>query len=250
MTWIRKQNADTNWSGPTEHEYMHISATDRKQMLYKAVLSLTVEQMVSKSEVPYTTNECILNALEFFFLSHLQQTKNYKRFGWNTRTDNLSMPLFLTEYVAIDPRVCSCLSVRPSVRGSVLALNMLIFMFSGSSSVKVEFFSPVGQTSSEEKKGKAYLPTLIFQHVRGTTLFFFFGLNLQYMWWLKKYLQYWLKINMFICEMWMTDFLEEKSNMQKKIDLWENTNFHVQDFRKCLQFAWVLYEWLDVIVLF
>ena len=46
---------------------MHISAIDRKQMLYKAVLSLTVEQMVSKSEVPYTTNECILNALEFFF---------------------------------------------------------------------------------------------------------------------------------------------------------------------------------------
>ena len=46
---------------------MHISAIDRKQMLYKAVLSLTVEQMVSKSEAPYTTNECILNALEFFF---------------------------------------------------------------------------------------------------------------------------------------------------------------------------------------
>ena len=61
---------------------MHISAIDRKQMLYKAVLSLTVEQMVSKSEAPYKINECILNALEFlFFLSHLQQTKNYKRFG-------------------------------------------------------------------------------------------------------------------------------------------------------------------------
>ena len=46
---------------------MHISATDRKQMLYKAVLSLTVEQMVSKSEAPYKINECILNALEFLF---------------------------------------------------------------------------------------------------------------------------------------------------------------------------------------
>jgi len=74
--WIRKQNADTNWSWPTEHEYMHISAFYRKQMLYKAVLSLTVEQMVSKSEAPYKINKCILNAFEFLFfcLSHLQQT--------------------------------------------------------------------------------------------------------------------------------------------------------------------------------
>ena len=46
---------------------MHISAFDQKQMLYKAVLSLTVEQMVSKSEAPYKINECILNALEFLF---------------------------------------------------------------------------------------------------------------------------------------------------------------------------------------
>ena len=46
---------------------MHISAFDRKQMLYKAVLSLTVEQIVSKSKAPYKINECILNALAFFF---------------------------------------------------------------------------------------------------------------------------------------------------------------------------------------
>jgi len=67
VTWIRKQNGDTNWSGPTEHEYMHISAFDQKQMLYKAVLSLTLEQIVSKSKAPYKINECILNALAFLF---------------------------------------------------------------------------------------------------------------------------------------------------------------------------------------
>ena len=44
---------------------MHISAFDQKQMLYKAVLSLTLEQIVSKSKAPYKINECILNALEF-----------------------------------------------------------------------------------------------------------------------------------------------------------------------------------------
>ena len=47
---------------------MHISAFDRKQMLYKAVLSLTVEQMVSKSEAPYKINEFSLNAIEFLFV--------------------------------------------------------------------------------------------------------------------------------------------------------------------------------------
>ena len=83
------------------------------------------------------------------------------------------MPLFLTEYVAIDPRVCSCLSVRPSVRGSVLALNMLIFMFSGSSSVKVDILFACWPTSSEEKKGKS-LPTYpIFFSMLGEPHYFF-----------------------------------------------------------------------------
>ena len=101
---------------------MHISAFDRKQMLYKAVLSLTVEQIVSKSKAPYKINECILNALAFlfFFLSHLQQTKNYERLDEILKQIiyqcRFLYSVILTEYVAIDPRVCGCPSVCPSVR--------------------------------------------------------------------------------------------------------------------------------------
>ena len=87
------------------------------------------------------------------------------------------MPLFLTEYVAINPRVCSCLSVRPSVHGSVLALNMLIFMFSGSSSVKVDILFACWPNFIRGKQRGKSLPTYpTFFSMLGEPHYFFFCL--------------------------------------------------------------------------
>jgi len=55
-----------------------------------------------------------------FFLSHLQQTKNYERLDEILKQIiyqcRFLYSVILTEYVAIDPRVCGCPSVCPSVR--------------------------------------------------------------------------------------------------------------------------------------
>ena len=68
-----------------------------------------------------------------------------------------------------------CVAVCPSVRPCVCTCTKYTYFHVQrvQLSQSRHFVRLLAKIHPRKKKGKAYLPTLLFQHVRGTTLFFF-----------------------------------------------------------------------------
>ena len=63
LTEIRKQNVDSYWSWPAEHEFMHIECFFNKTYQYSGLVGVKIEQRVHNK-----MTECSFNALAFLFI--------------------------------------------------------------------------------------------------------------------------------------------------------------------------------------